>query len=80
MTDNLGFGKEKRRAGNLEILSGRVTFRDAFREMLESVAANGHSFDECKEILQKNITLDSGFKEFYRWCKAHDIPVIIVSR
>jgi hypothetical protein len=29
MTDFLGYGKEKRRAGNLEILSGRVTFRYA---------------------------------------------------
>lgn len=29
MTDNLGFGKEKRREGNLEILSGRVTFQCA---------------------------------------------------
>jgi hypothetical protein len=27
MTDFLGYGKEKRREGNLEILSGRVTFR-----------------------------------------------------
>ena len=27
MTDFLGYGKEKRRAGNLEILAGRVTFR-----------------------------------------------------
>jgi hypothetical protein len=66
--------------------------------MLESVAANGHSFDECKEILKKSewsagrahsrnvmclhadIKLDSGFKLFYKWCKAHDIPIIIVSR
>jgi len=79
MTDNLGFGKERRRAGNLEILSGRVTFRDAFREMLESVSANGHSFESCKEILKDNIKLDPGFKDFYRWCKANDIPVIIVS-
>jgi hypothetical protein len=27
MTDHLGYGKEKRRAGDLEILSGKVTFR-----------------------------------------------------
>jgi hypothetical protein len=27
MTDHLGYGKDRRRAGNLEILSGRVTFR-----------------------------------------------------
>jgi len=79
MTDNLGFGKEKRREGNLEILSGRVTFRDAFRGMLESVAANGLTFDQCKEILRKDIKLDPGFKDFYSWCKANDVPVIIVS-
>lgn len=27
MTDNLGFGKAKRRVGNLEILAGHDTFR-----------------------------------------------------
>ena len=25
------------------------------------------------------ITLDTGFKTFYTWCKAHKIPVVIVS-
>ncbi|EEB87117.1 hypothetical protein MPER_15666, partial [Moniliophthora perniciosa FA553] len=70
MTDNLGFGKDKRRQGNLDILSGKVTFR---------VVENGHSFEECKQVLRDNIKLDSGFKEFYAWCKANDIPVIIVS-
>jgi hypothetical protein len=61
---------------NLDILSGRQTFRyifilafpfdhrflltlfvrwcyrDAFRKELESVAANGHTFEKCKEILK----------------------------
>ena len=113
LTDNYGFGKDKRRLGNLEILAGRDTFRwaffkldvwpcinflfrDGFRQMLDSVVANGHTFDECKEILQNSawfylcqlnvpdleidIKLDLGFKEFYIWCKSNDIPVIIVSR
>ncbi|KAH9478598.1 Pdp3-interacting factor 1 [Psilocybe cubensis] len=79
MTDTIGFGKEKRRAGNLEILAGTDNFRDGFRKMLASVAANGHTFEECKELLRKNIKLDPGFKEFYAWCKNNDIPVIIVS-
>jgi len=79
LTDNYGFGKEKRRLGNLEILAGRDTFRDGFHQMLASVVANGHTFDECKEILRNNIKLDPGFKEFYTWCKSNDIPVIIVS-
>jgi len=78
MTDNLGFGKEKRRAMNLEILSKKVTFRDAFKEMLDSVAVK-HPFEECKEVLKNNITLDSGFRDFFKWCKAHDVPVVIVS-
>jgi 2,3-diketo-5-methylthio-1-phosphopentane phosphatase len=79
MTDFLGYGKEKRRAGNLEILAGHVTFRDAFQEMLESVSKNGHTFEECKQVLKDNIKLDSGFKEFFQYCKSQDIPVVIVS-
>ncbi|KAJ7478894.1 HAD-like domain-containing protein [Mycena latifolia] len=79
MTENLGFGKAKRRAGNLEILAGRQTFRDGFREMLASITANGHSFDKCKEVLKKNIKLDAGFKDFNTWRRANDIPVVIVS-
>jgi len=46
--------------------------------MLASVAER-HSFEECKEILKKNIDIDSHFPEFYRWCKANDIPVVLVS-
>ncbi|THH03060.1 hypothetical protein EW145_g6563 [Phellinidium pouzarii] len=78
MTDNLGFGKAERRKGNVKILSGETTFRDAFKLMLASVSEK-HSFEECKEVLKKNIILDPGFKEFFRWCKANDIPFVIVS-
>ncbi|KAL1690525.1 HAD-like domain-containing protein [Schizophyllum commune] len=79
MTDNLGYGLEKRRNGNLSVLAGEVTFRDEFRKMLCSVVANGHSFEECKQVLRDNIKLDEGFKPFYSWCKEHGVPVIIVS-
>ncbi|KAI5480444.1 protein of pyridoxal phosphate phosphatase-related family [Pseudohyphozyma bogoriensis] len=77
-TDNLGFGLEKRRALNVEILNGSTTFRDGFREMIDSVAAK-KTFEETKEYLKNKIKLDPGFKEFYHWCKANDIPVVIVS-
>jgi len=76
MTDNLGYGPEKRREGNLNILAGKVTFRDGFREMLESVP---NTFEECKAVLKQNIKLDEGFKAFYGWAKANDIPVVIIS-
>jgi hypothetical protein len=44
MTDFLGYGKEKRRAGNLEILSGRVTFRYAAVAVSCSVQSAAPSF------------------------------------
>jgi hypothetical protein len=40
-----------RRAMNKDVLSGANTFRDSFREMLESV---DHPFEECKEVLKKS--------------------------
>ncbi|KAH9970184.1 HAD-like domain-containing protein [Lactifluus volemus] len=79
LTDFLGYGKEKRRAGNLDILHGRIILRDNFREMLESVSQNGHTFEDCKRVLRDNIKLDSGFLEFFQYCKSQDIPFIIVS-
>ncbi|THH17086.1 hypothetical protein EW146_g3658 [Bondarzewia mesenterica] len=79
MIDNMGYGQARRRAENVKILDGSTTFRDAFRGMLESIVENGHSFDYCKQVLKENIVLDSGFKEFYQYCKSNDIPFVIVS-
>ncbi|KIY69808.1 hypothetical protein CYLTODRAFT_420371 [Cylindrobasidium torrendii FP15055 ss-10] len=79
MTDTLGMGVEGRRQLNHDILTEKDTFRDGFRKMMESVVANGHSYEECKEHLRANIQLDPGFLEFYNFCKANDIPIIIVS-
>ncbi|TCD62165.1 hypothetical protein EIP91_007271 [Steccherinum ochraceum] len=78
LTDHHGFGLEKRREGNVRILSGEP-FRDEFRLMLKSVAKNGHSIAECQEILKQNISLDPGFLNFYNFCKANDIPFVIIS-
>jgi len=76
LTDNVGYGFEKRREVNKDILNGKITFRDAFRDMLDSISM---PFEDCKELLKKNIKLDPGFKVFYEWCKANNVPVIIVS-
>lgn len=76
MTDNLGYGYEKRRAGNKAVLDGKMTFRDSFRDMLDSVKT---PFNECIQILIKNIKLDPYFKEFYDYAKANNIPVVVLS-
>jgi len=78
MTDNLGYGAQKRRQGNVNILSGKVGFRDAFKEMLESVNEK-YKFEDAKALVKQNITLDSGFKPFLQWSKSVGIPIVIVS-
>ena len=76
MTDNVGFGKDRRVFLNQEVLHDRMTFRDSFEEMLESVKL---PFDECVQLLLDNVQLDPGFKVFFEWCRSHDIPVVVLS-
>ncbi|KAF8461408.1 putative 3-phosphoserine phosphatase [Kalaharituber pfeilii] len=76
LTDNIGYGEKRRRDLNLEVLHGNWTFRDAFKDMLDSIKT---PFPECIEILRKNIKLDPGFKPFYEWCLQENIPVIVLS-
>lgn len=76
MTDNLGFGRERRVQGNQDTLLGRVHFRDSFRDMMDSVTT---PFSECVATLRKHIRLDPGFGEFYAWARANNVPVVILS-
>ncbi|KND91899.1 putative phosphatase [Tolypocladium ophioglossoides CBS 100239] len=76
MTDNLGYGREKRVQGNKDVLAGRVHFRDSFQEMMDSITT---PYAECTDILLANIQLDPGFKEFYAWARENNVPVVILS-
>ncbi|KAI1631580.1 HAD-like domain-containing protein [Biscogniauxia mediterranea] len=76
MTDNLGFGTELRKQGNADVLFGRRSFRDSFQDMLDSVKT---PFDQCIAHLLKNIQLDPCFRDFFQWCRANNIPVVVLS-
>ncbi|KHN99003.1 phosphoserine phosphatase [Metarhizium album ARSEF 1941] len=76
MTDNLGYGVEKRRQGNKDVLEGKMNFRDSFQEMLDSVTT---PYNECIDTLLENIKLDPGFKEFYDWSRENNVPIVILS-
>ncbi|ODV66881.1 hypothetical protein HYPBUDRAFT_166799 [Hyphopichia burtonii NRRL Y-1933] len=76
LTENLGFGRPKRLEINDDILDGKISFREGFRKMLESIPT---PFPECVEFLLQHIKLDPGFKQFYEWAESHQIPVIVVS-
>lgn len=76
ITDNLGYGAALRKAGNADVLFGKRHFRDAFREMLDSISA---PLDECIATLKANITLDEGFRAFYDWAKENNVPIVVLS-
>jgi 2-hydroxy-3-keto-5-methylthiopentenyl-1-phosphate phosphatase len=80
MIDNLGMGRPARRELLLKVLHEGLPFREAFHDMIDSVAAK-YSFEKCCELVKEaNIKLDPGFKGFYEFTKARDIPLILVSR
>ena len=76
MTDNLGFGQPTRLGLNRQVLANEITFRSAFKQMLDSIPT---PFDKCTSILLDNIVLDPGFRAFYDWAKANNIPIVILS-
>ncbi|RMZ75924.1 hypothetical protein DV738_g5212, partial [Chaetothyriales sp. CBS 135597] len=76
ITDNYGFGREKRTGYNPHIISGKISFRDGFQDMINSW---NMPFTQAVEILKANIQLDPGFKAFMRWARANNVPVVVVS-
>jgi 2-hydroxy-3-keto-5-methylthiopentenyl-1-phosphate phosphatase len=76
MIEKFGIGTVVRKEMFQDILFGRRTFRNAFKEMLDSISL---PLNECIEALLQNITLDEGFKEFYTWARENNIPVVVLS-
>lgn len=76
LTDNLGYGEKLRKQGNQDVLHDRMSFRDSFKEMMDSVKT---PYDQCIKTLLENIKLDPYFKEFYVWARANNVPVVVLS-
>lgn len=76
MTDNVGFGAALRKKGNEDVLNGHRDFRDSFQEMMDSIST---PYNQCIDLLLKNIQLDPGFKEFHAYARANNIPIVVLS-
>jgi 2,3-diketo-5-methylthio-1-phosphopentane phosphatase len=76
LIDNFGIGPTQRKLVFNDILFGRRSFRDAFKELLDGIEL---PLEKCIAALLQNITLDEGFREFYTWTHAHNIPVVVLS-
>ena len=72
LTDTIGYGEKLRKEGNQDVLHERLSFRESFQGMMDSVKT---PYDQCIKILLENIKLDPYFKEFYEWARAHNVPV-----
>ncbi|KAF2143675.1 uncharacterized protein K452DRAFT_285709 [Aplosporella prunicola CBS 121167] len=76
MTDTIGFGYDLRRKGNMDTLEGKTTFRDSFKEMMDSVKK---PYNECIQYLVDNIKLDPYFNVFFKWALENNVPVVVLS-
>ncbi|KAH9217636.1 HAD-like domain-containing protein [Leptodontidium sp. 2 PMI_412] len=76
MIEQFGVGPAQRKLVFDDILFGRRSFRDGFEELLDSVKL---PWEMCIAALLENITLDEGFREFYTWAHANNIPVVVLS-
>jgi 2,3-diketo-5-methylthio-1-phosphopentane phosphatase len=76
LADTQGFGPEKRRAMNLDVLHGRMPFRENMQAMMDSVTL---PFPEVVSYLVDHVELDPHFRVFYAWCRERGIPVVILS-
>ncbi|KAF7846091.1 hypothetical protein BT93_L5270 [Corymbia citriodora subsp. variegata] len=75
-TDNIGFGQEKRKQGNKDVLEGKETFRESFTKMMDSVKK---PFPECVDYLIENIKLDPHFNDYFEWALDNNIPTVVLS-
>lgn len=76
LTDTIGYGQPRRRQMNLACLDDKISFRDSFRDMMDSVT---RPYDQCMQYLVDNIKLDPGFKAFFEWACANNVPVVVLS-
>ena len=70
----------------LESVSGNGHSFEFCKETLKKstllcpLASSEGEFDGIQPPPRTDIVLDAGFKDFYRYCKGHDVPIVIISR
>ncbi|KAL2825245.1 2,3-diketo-5-methylthio-1-phosphopentane phosphatase [Aspergillus pseudoustus] len=74
--DNVGCGEERRKKLDEQIKSGERSFRDVSEEMWQSLRV---PFEDGFEILEKELDIDPGFKEFHQFCVANKIDFNVIS-
>ncbi|KAJ4302697.1 hypothetical protein N0V90_001587 [Kalmusia sp. IMI 367209] len=58
---------------------GTITTIDSNDHLVYQMHSLNHSLEDCIEFQRKTIHLDAGFRTFYDWAKASNVPVVILS-
>jgi hypothetical protein len=74
--DNLGCGEARRKILDEQIKSGERSFREVSEEMWDSLRV---PFEDGFELLQKELEIDPGFREFHQFCVDNDIDFNVIS-
>ncbi|KAK0658065.1 HAD-like domain-containing protein [Cercophora newfieldiana] len=71
-----GFGAERLRQSNQAVMDGKMTYREACREQLESIPLG---FTKCITKALSRVQLDPGFLTFYKWASSAGVPIVVLS-
>ncbi|KAJ0413154.1 HAD-like domain-containing protein [Aspergillus carlsbadensis] len=74
--DNLGCGEARRKRLDEQIKSGERSFRDVSEEMWDSLRV---PFEDGFQILEKELDIDPGFREFHQFCVDNGIDFNVIS-
>ena len=74
--DNLGCGEKRRQMLDEQIKSGERSFREVSEEMWGSLRV---PFEDGFEVMQKELEIDQGFKEFHQFCIDNGIIFNVIS-
>jgi 2-hydroxy-3-keto-5-methylthiopentenyl-1-phosphate phosphatase len=74
--DNLGCGEKRRQLLDQQIKTGERSFREVSEEMWGSLRV---PFEDGFTVMEKELDIDSGFREFHDFCLANDIQFNVIS-
>ncbi|KAJ5727866.1 Pdp3-interacting factor 1 [Penicillium malachiteum] len=74
--DNHGCGEEARTKLDEQIRNGERSFREVSEEMWGSLNI---PFDDGFIVMEKNLEIDPGFREFHQYCLANGFPFNVIS-
>jgi HAD superfamily phosphoserine phosphatase-like hydrolase len=76
LTTRVGAGAEWYRETGRLILEGKLSLRDGIARDMETVRV---PLADALAVVRRHVALDPGFPRFAAWCRAHGVPLTVLS-